>query len=257
MNCTRARELLGSYLDKELDAHSMQSVEAHLQTCSACQSLHREQRALSMALKRHGDVRVDLDELRARVASHLVIAAAADARPASSSPRRNWALPASLAAAVLMTWGLTYFSMSLRLPGLVGAEDAMVDAAVAGHRRSAIATDLAGIASADAGVLRTWLSARLPFSPPVIDLSPHGYLLTGARLDYLYGAPAAALSYRADERSITVLVWKLAEAMQLPASLLADEGLNIKFWQQQGIGFCAISELDAERLTAFVRAYQR
>ena len=51
MNCEQVREMIGLYLDSELDGRSAQEVRAHLEQCSECAGLCRAEQALSDALR--------------------------------------------------------------------------------------------------------------------------------------------------------------------------------------------------------------
>jgi hypothetical protein len=51
MNCREAKELIGPYLDSELDARSTLQVRQHLEQCAQCASQWRAEQALEVALR--------------------------------------------------------------------------------------------------------------------------------------------------------------------------------------------------------------
>ena len=51
MNCDQVREIIGLYLDSELDGRSATEVRAHLEECQECAALYHRERAFDEALR--------------------------------------------------------------------------------------------------------------------------------------------------------------------------------------------------------------
>lgn len=87
------------------------------------------------------------------------------------------------------------------------------------------------------------------------DLSDHGFVLEGGRLDYLDGHPAAALVYRKGRHLINLFVWSDpagTEARQPAAPhLVTRQGYALLRWTAGGLAFCAVSDINAADLQAF------
>src|SRR6266702_2491632 len=75
--------------------------------------------------------------------------------------------------------------------------------------------------------VETWFKERLPFVPPVRDLSAQGYALEGGRLDHLYKRSVAALVYRHGDHLINVFVWPASGHDAFPEQMLQDDGFHI------------------------------
>jgi len=70
MQCDRAIELIGAYLDQELDAETRREVAAHLTGCAACAALGRDYRSVNEQVATLGRVPVP-EHLIANVRSRL------------------------------------------------------------------------------------------------------------------------------------------------------------------------------------------
>jgi anti-sigma factor RsiW len=74
------------------------------------------------------------------------------------------------------------------------------------------------------------LSDKLAFVPPVIDLAPHGFLLLGARLDYLDDRAVAALVYRRRQHHINLWIAPAGAAPATTGTLATRHGYHVMHW---------------------------
>ena len=99
--------------------------------------------------------------------------------------------------------------------------------------------------------MRPWLSARLNFVPPVVDLAAQGYPLLGARRDVLSGETAAALVYRHGAHVISVFVRPAGSAATNGGEALSVvRGFNVIERTQGGLAFCFVSDANPHELQA-------
>src|SRR5438034_1271499 len=184
MKPEEAARLLHAYVDRELDAAKSLELEAQLAADPALRERFERLRDLSAGIREKADYHAAPSSLAARLSAALPGAA-------SIAPRRvaRWILPVAAAALV-----------AVLAAGIVlvrpGDEDALLREMVASHVRSTLGNRLIDVASSDQHTVKPWLSARLPFSPPVADFSAEGFELAGGRLDYVGGRPVAVLVYK-------------------------------------------------------------
>jgi anti-sigma factor RsiW len=111
---------------------------------------------------------------------------------------------------------------------------------------------LLNIQSDDPSVVQSWLRSRLDFSVPVRDLSASGFTLVGGRLDYMHDRPVAALVYRREGRMIELFIWP-GETREHP---FERDHLNLEPWNDNGMEFWAISDLNDAELSQFSAAFK-
>ncbi len=273
---------LDALLDDELDAAASLALQRRLATEPALQRRHDERRALRDAVRAQATRHAAPDALRANLAAMLAASspapASADARAEASAtapPRaahvtrersftrghaaRAWA--AALGGACVATL-CTLLAVD---PGALGwhrgesstsvqvAEAAEASEAVSAHTRALLVDHAIEVASSDQHTVRPWLSARLNFVPPVVDLAAQGYPLLGARRDVLAGETAAALVYRHGAHVISVFV-KPAEsdAVAGAETTRVVRGFNVIERTQGGLAFCFVSDANPRELQALV-----
>ena len=242
MTHEEARKLLHAYVDGELDAAKCLELEAHLAGNPTARAACERLRAMSTAIRDRADYHVAPPALATR------LRAAVPAAP-EKTPRlawRRWLKPAAAFALVaFLTWVVAV--QTLR----PGEDEGIAREVLASHVRATLANRLFDVASSDQHAVKPWLSARLPFSPPVADLSSHGFELRGGRLDYVGGRAVAALVYQRRQHLIDVFVWPV-EAQKSEQTLTRD-GFNIERFARGGMSFWLVSDLNRNELGDFAR----
>jgi anti-sigma factor RsiW len=155
--------------------------------------------------------------------------------------KRQWLIFApAFAMTLLLGAGLGLY---LARPG----DDAEL---VASHVRATLGNRLIDVASSDQHTVKPWLSARLPYSPPVADLSSEGYPLQGARLDYVGGKRVAVLVYQRRQHTIDVFVWPGEETT---GRAFARDGFNVEHFARGGMRYALVSDINRNELRDFAK----
>jgi len=240
------RLLVQADIDGELGPRDAATVAAHLADCGVCRALHRDLRAVKESL-RAGIVREPApDELRRRLLAMTEPPRAAIAAP---SPRRLWGWSVGgFGIGALVAASLLLFVV---LPRGGDIEGAVAD----GHVRALQPGHLLDVASTNQHTVKPWFDGRLDFAPPVKDLAGQGFPLTGGRLDYISGRPAAALVYGRAQHVIDLFVWPAGGRDAAPATATRN-GYNLIGWSDGAMNYWAVSDLNKEELGEFVRDWR-
>jgi len=248
MQCDRATELVGAYLDQELDADTRRDVAAHLGACPACAALADDVRRTSRQVSALGR-EPPPETLAAKVRELLAETGADKLRSPGSRTMQNWLARSWLrqAAAILLVCGLTA-AAAVWLTSRVAGIAAMEREVVAAHVRSLLQESPVQVASSDTHTVKPWFSGRLDFAPTVTDLAAEGYPLAGARLDYIGERRVAALVYRRRLHVVTVFLWPSAGASEATPRETTQRGYNIIAWTKGGVAYWGISDLNMDEL---------
>jgi anti-sigma factor RsiW len=114
-----------------------------------------------------------------------------------------------------------------------------------------MAEHLTDVASSDQHTVKPWFAGKVDFAPPVTDLKEQGFPLQGGRLDYLQNRVVAAEVYKRNNHVINLFVWPAAENRNTAKKLAAAKGYNVISWENAGMRYCAVSELNPVELREF------
>jgi anti-sigma factor RsiW len=254
MACDR-EELIGPYVDEELDAAHAAEIAAHVATCARCAATERELLALRRLLREAAPRYAAPEGLRIRVATIAAGTEAAARVPAAATllSRRRAAGWAAIAAAVVAGIGLG------RLPDVwrEGTDEsaAVADRVLSAHLRALRPDHLVDVVSSDRHTVKPWFAGRVSFAPPVKDLAADGFPLVGARLDVVGRRTVAALVYRRRQHSISLFVWPDVATETAPIAFALD-GYNVRGWRQTGFALWVCSDLAAGELDEFVARWR-
>ena len=232
MNCEEADVLLHALVDGELDAGNARDVELHIAKCPECAAQLMEIHALRKAM----------------VPDNLRYAA-----PASLRSRIEGKLPAPRAKqtsrrAVLKGLSIGASATALAASGvLVMVMRAGDDRRVLGEVVSAHLRSMQG----DQHTVKPWFNGKLDVAPPVVDLTSLGFTLLGGRLDYVDAKPVAAVVYRRRVHIINLFCAPSPGSARRVAKMESLQGFNVRSWTDNGLGFWAVSDINAEELTEF------
>jgi anti-sigma factor RsiW len=249
VDCTETQQLIHGYLDGELDLVSSLAVERHTQECPACAETYRRGQALREALRGGSLAFAPPADLRQRVRAAL--RRAGNGRRARRVPA--WPV---LAVAACLAAGVLLAVVLLRAYAPRPAGDAVAREVVASHVRSLMEKHLKDVDSTDQHTVKPWLTPRVGYGPPVVDLKDEGFPLVGGRLDYLDGRPVAAVVYQRRQHVINLFVWPAAGPEAGPEAL-TRQGYHLVHWRHGGMTFWAVSDLNPDELQTFARLLRR
>jgi anti-sigma factor RsiW len=220
---------LGAYLDGALDAQASVELEREMAQSPALRASFDRMRELSAAVR----TKAEYYPSPARHKTYIV-------------EKKRWLFLAPAFALVsILFFGLGVF---LAQPG---EEETLSNEIVASHVRATLANRLVDVVSSDQHTVKPWLSARLPFSPTLADLSSDGFALNGARLDYIASQPVAVLVYQRRQHVIDVFVWP--SARDSAKSGYARDGFNVQHFARGGMRYWIVSDLNKNELDDFAR----
>lgn len=239
MKCEEAALFLDAYLDSELESSQRLKLEQHLSLCPSCRSLLQERQEFRFFFRASAPTYKAPPQLRTKV---LATVRREKAKLTFALLPRPWIYAA--AAFVL--------SLSLALNILfsdVGKE--VSRQAVLCHSRSISANHLVDVASANPQVVKYWLSAKLDFSPPVVDFPASGYSLLGGRLDVIQNRSVATVVYKNDKDVVALFCWP-PKKEHLAMGNHFIEGYHVCTWSNAECNYILISKLSDRETDEFV-----
>lgn len=257
MKCHEATALQ-LFTDDELDAVGCAAFLAHLDGCAVCAGEHVALCDLRTRVQSQATCYAMPARLRQRLDAIVAQGAGSDAgtrpsrargSPGRRQPDRRWLWAGmgavaggalALAATILVVGAGTWMS-----------NRGLVDAVVAAHGRASLAGHVVDVDSSDHHTVRPWLSQRLDYSPPVVDLKDQGFPLLGGRLDRIDDMSVATLVYRAGRHRIDVFVRPLPTTLQgfEPTSV---RGYNIVESRGLGMEWIGVSDINPTQLHRLV-----
>jgi len=235
--------LLHAYIDGELNAVDALKVEQHLETDPAL----RAERDRIVALRHVMAERLPREELppglRQRVENAVGMR-----RP---SPRPTWL---SLAASIVVTAAIA--SSSSWFVSQYAQDHDREQAIFSNHLRSLMAPQAVDVASSEQHTVKPWFNGRVAEAPRVIDLAGAGFPLAGGRVDVVKREPASTLVYRRRQHTISLTAVRIGTNKTTPFTESTDRGFNVVTWQQDGVEYWTVSDLNMAELREFARLFQ-
>jgi len=234
--------LVHAYLDGELDVASAIAIERRIEA----EPILADQAADIYALQTVVRNKFPREQLPPHLKSRIDTLVGNES---TGHRRPTWTLmAASLVAAIALSSTSTWFA--IRTP----ASNALTSELVDGHLRSLVAQQPTDVASSDRHTVKPWFNGKVAQSPRVKDLSAAGYTLAGGRVDVLAKVAVPTLVY--NRRSHLISVTAVPEAGVTPSTISVN-GFNIVRWNDEGISYWAISDLNSAELNEFTRLYRQ
>jgi adenylate cyclase len=140
-------------------------------------------------------------------------------------------------------------------PGPPQADFSEIREIVAVHVRATLSDSPVEFASSDTQAVAQWVKTKLQWVVPVQELMPGGYGVQGARVDYLFDRPAAALVYGRNDKTVTVFVHPVL-GVDFVGMRGQRNSYHVLSWTDARLAYFAISDLPARELDRFEEALQ-
>lgn len=254
--CDEMQLLVQADVDGELAPAEAARVATHVARCAACAETQARLTALSGRLRSEAPYHPAPEALRAAIRTRIVAATPDVVRRLDA--RGPWwrRLPRPRVGQGVAFGGGFDLAACLALAIALPRGSTLADAAVADHIRALQPGHLEDVASSDQHTVKPWFDGRTDFAPPVKDLKAEGFPLAGGRLDYLAGRPVAALVYQRRRHVIDLFVWPGGGSLARGTTAGSRNGYNFLRWNQDGMTFWAVSDLNPHELADFVRRWR-
>ena len=121
--------------------------------------------------------------------------------------------------------------------------------------QSLAANDPVDVTSANPQVVKSWLTAKLDFVPPVVGFPASGYALFGGRVDVIQNRSMAALVYKHDKDVVT-LFCSPPKKGRLSKSDHLIEGYHVSTWSNAECNYILVSKLSDREMEEFVDSFR-
>ena len=239
-------------LEHMLDAAELRIYREHVADCFQCQQIQASLRGLHRSLKTalpEPEWREGFEAtLRARLAR-------ADAS-VPSKPGRHARFGRMMPALIGFALGAAAMALVVAvLPKSEHVPSQLMAAQLSAH----LAGRPLDIAASQPAVASQWLTRRLPFKVPAVNLESTGFLLSGARLEAINHKPVAILVYRPASGTggeISIAIWAEPESRDSAPTVLQRQRDHFVYWRQGQLEFWVSSLLPTATLTAFAKAWK-
>ncbi|HYQ42387.1 MAG TPA: zf-HC2 domain-containing protein [Polyangiaceae bacterium] len=248
-DCERTHDQLLDALRGRLTEPQNAHFTAHLQTCAECRHLFERERALEHALELRPRF-----TLPATLRDSLTTSASGAKEGKSARQRRfgRWAtlvLP-GLAAALLAL---------LLVRGPAGpSRPSLVDEAINDHLRVLYAQHPIEIESGGIHQVKPWFAGKLDFAPVLQFSGDEEFPLAGGAVALFVDRKAATFIFKHRLHVASLFVFRSQDLSfpsradqtigQRPATSAASRGFNVLLWQDHGLGYALVSDMDDKSL---------
>lgn len=253
MTCDDSRSVLHAYLDGELEAPRAAEFKKHLEGCAACTRALESQESLRSSIQRAKLSEPLPSGLESKIRRQLPESPAPAHARAKKIPVLRWLAAAAVLVLVAgASWRYGQKSREKVNAAVAAGAAEIVDA----HIRALQPGHLTDVSSTDQHTVKPWFDGKVPFAPPVRDFADQGFPLVGGRLDVFQGQTVAAVVYGRRKHFVSVFIW-LEPGPEAEEFTGAQNGYQWISWKQTGLRFCAVSDANADDLTALKNLFGR
>jgi adenylate cyclase len=133
--------------------------------------------------------------------------------------------------------------------GPIETEFGEIKEGVAAHVRAMLARQIVDVASSSPAELVHWFNDKVTYAVAVHDLQHKGFPLVGARIDYLFNRPVAAVVYMCREHAVTLFILPKSKSGTL-AIRGTRNGYHMLAWDGATLAYIAVSDVPLHDLEA-------
>jgi anti-sigma factor RsiW len=232
------------YLDGELAGEELEQFKQHINKCTECSKLLKQQRDFVDSIKILKDeVKFDFSDFKKELISQIE-----DFKP----QRKSFSKFAILLAIIALLVGIGFY-----LTFLYSSRTDFTEIAIENHIRQTRGQLPLEIETSSETEISNWFSGKLNFNfrlPRYPDPTKQPYKIKGARLVALNNDYAALVSYEMDNRPMTLLVAPSRSATphgknkfifkELNFYLDTRDGLNILSWNDKGLTYALVFDFE-------------
>ena len=239
------QEKLDRYVDAELPAAELASVETHLRSCQSCSadalSRMRIKRLTRLAA---ANAYLPTPEFRSKLTAKI-----------QGKRREAWAWWPQLAVAavcILLIVGAAGI-WSQRSAGQRGVAE-LADA----HLSTLASANPVDVVSTDRHTVKPWFAGKLPFTFNLPELQNSRFKLVGGRVTYIEQVPAAQLFLDAGRHHVSVFIVQDREPFTRIGSGISTtkDGFNVDSWRERNLRFVAISDAEPGALVELANLFK-
>jgi anti-sigma factor RsiW len=228
MACDEWKSRIDTYLDGELTADEMRSLDSHVRSCPTCAADVLARVQLKRAIKVSGKRFAPSPELRKKVLS-----------PARRGKQIwGWAT-AAIAAILLIALGIGYVGQQSARRNQVFAELADL------HVATLASANPVDVVSSDRHTVKPWFEGKIPFTFNLPELQNSEFSLIGGRVTYLGQRPGAQLIFLIRKHRISVVI---VQDQGWPTWFMSGSGVQQKLsfnqqtWKSNGLRFFIVGD---------------
>jgi anti-sigma factor RsiW len=237
MACEQWRSQLDTYLDGELSADSMRTLDAHLRTCPDCTADLLTRVQFRRSVKAVGARFRPSSEFRSKVQKHI-------GKKRRWSWNLGWTLATATLAILLLASGISnYFGKQGLREQQIYSELADLHVATLG---SANPVD---VLSSDRHTVKPWFQGKIPFTFNLPELQNSEFTLLGGRVAYLEQSSGAHLIYQVRKHEISVFIFPDSPAtsgLGDSSKVRQQQTFNVESWTQDGLRYIVFGDTNAD-----------
>lgn len=246
MSCENIENNIESYIDDELTLSDRRSFEEHIADCVSCADKLASLQAIQSMVNNVGYSKTPAS-LKLNIQNKLRDYTGEENR---QSNFLSWLGigGGAMAAGSLATWVFMTFILTSQI------QYQLADNIISSHVSSLMVDHVIDIETDDRHVVKPWFNGKIDFSPPIKDLKAAGFSLLGGRLDYVQGKATPVLVNKRRKHIINTFIFKSDKNIISSKLILIERhGYNIISWNNNGLEYWIISDLNKKELSDFAQ----